>query len=247
MLKAQSLLADGRAIWHLVATRSGGATHQERLNQFYRGQADVYDEFRRRMLHGRQEMIERITIQPDSVWVDLGCGTGENLERFGERLSLFSHVHLVDLCEPLLNVTKERCRKLEGKSSFSIHEADATMLDLPSEQADLVTLSYSLTMIPDWFAVIDNAYRMLRRGGLIGVVDFFVSRKYVDHGDVRHGWMTRTGWPLWFQFDNVYLEPDRVAMLTRRFDMVSLSKHRGRIAYIPFFRVPYFVFVGRKQ
>jgi len=243
----QSLLNDSRAIWHLVAARSRGATHQERLNHFYGGQADIYDSFRKRMLHGRQEMVDSISVQPNSVWVDLGCGTGENLERFGERLSQFSHVHLVDLCEPLLNVARKRSGKLRGETSVQIHEADAATLDLPSGQADLVTLSYSLSMIPDWFAVIDNAYRMLRPGGMIGVVDFFVSRKHVDQGDVCHSWLTRTGWPIWFGFDNVDLGPDRLAMLTRRFAKVSLSKHRGHIAYIPLLRVPYFVFVGRKE
>lgn len=177
----QSLLNDSRAIWHLVAARSRGATHQERLNHFYGGQADIYDSFRK---------------------------------RFGERLSQFSHVHLVDLCELLLNVARKRSGKLRGETSVQIHEADAATLDLPSGQADLVTLSYSLSMIPDWFAVIDNAYRMLRPGGMIGVVD---------------------------------LGPDRLAMLTRRFAKVSLSKHRGHIAYIPLLQVPYFVFVGRKE
>ena len=48
----------------------------------------------------------------------------------------------------------------------------------PEAPVDVVTFSYSLTMIPDWFAAIENALRMLRPGGQIGVVDFYVSRKY---------------------------------------------------------------------
>jgi len=241
----ESIRSDSRALWHLLAASNRGETHRDRLNQFYRGQADVYDSFRKRMLHGRQEMIDALPIHDNSVWVDLGCGTGENLERFGDRLKWFSQVHLVDLCEPLLNVAKLRSDN-HPETSIQIHEADATVFDLPGERADLVTFSYSLTMIPDWFAAIDNALRLLKPGGLIGVADFFVSRKHVDKGDVRHGWLTRTGWPTWFAMDNVNLEPDRLAMLRRRFETVSLAQHRGHIAYIPFFKVPYFEFIGRK-
>jgi S-adenosylmethionine-diacylgycerolhomoserine-N-methlytransferase len=241
-----SILSDGRALWHILATPHRGSTHRERLNQFYGGQADVYDSFRKRMLHGRQEMIDSLDVRPQGVWVDMGCGTGENLERFGERLELFSGIYLVDLCDALLDVARRRSHSVSTAAPISIHAADATQFDLPGLKADLVTFSYSLTMIPDWFAAIDNAYRMLKPGGIIGVTDFFVSRKYVDPGDISHGWLTRTGWPIWFAMDNVCLEPDRMTMLRRKFETVSFSQHRGHIAYIPFFKVPYYVFVGRK-
>ncbi len=242
----QNVLTDGRALWHIVVAPNGGATHRERLNRFYRGQADLYDSFRKRMLHGRQEMIDALPIQPNSVWVDLGCGTGENVERFGDRLTSFSQIHLVDLCEPLLNVAKSRTAVRQAKVPIQIHEADATQFDLPGLQVDLVTFSYSLTMIPDWFAAIDNALRLLRPGGLIGVSDFFVSRKHVEKGEIWHGWLTRTGWPIWFGMDNVYIEPDRLMMLKRRFETEIFCPQRGYIAYIPFFKIPYYVFVGRK-
>jgi hypothetical protein len=38
--------------------------------------------------------------------------------------------------------------------------------------ADLVTCSYSLTMIPDWRRAIDVAYALLRDGGQMAVADF---------------------------------------------------------------------------
>ena len=55
---------------------------------------------------------------------------------------------------------------------------------------DVVTFSYSLTMIPDWFLAVDHAWRLLRPGGTIGVVDFYVSRKHPDPGWRRHPWST---------------------------------------------------------
>ena len=67
--------------------------------------------------------------------------------------------------------------------------------------ADVVTLSYALTMIPDWFRAVDNAWAMLRPGGVIGVADFYVSRRHPAAGHVRHGWAPRTLWPIWFGAD----------------------------------------------
>lgn len=245
MSATSSLRSDGRALFHILAASNRGETHRDRLDNFYQGQADVYDSFRKRMLHGRQEMIDALPLKADSVWIDLGCGTGENLERFGGRLKTFSQIHLVDLCTPLLNVARSRIDTISGPP-IHVHEADATQFDLPGGQADLVTFSYSLSMIPDWFAAIDNAMRLLRPEGVIGVSDFFVSRKHAHGSDVQHGWLTRTGWPIWFGMDNVSLEPDRLSMLRHRFEEISISQHRGKIAYIPFFKVPYYVFVGKK-
>jgi S-adenosylmethionine-diacylgycerolhomoserine-N-methlytransferase len=101
-------------------------------------------------------------------------------------------------------------------------------------------------MIPDWYAAVANAEAMLRPGGIIGVVDFYVSRKYPGDGMSRHGWPTRTFWPAWFSIDNVFLSPDHVPLLQQRFETVALSEDRSRIPYLPFGRVPYYVFLGRK-
>jgi S-adenosylmethionine-diacylgycerolhomoserine-N-methlytransferase len=125
-------------------------------------------------------------------------------------------------------------------------EADATIFQPPEGLVDVVTFSYSLTMIPDWFAAIENAWAMLRPGGLIGVVDFYVSRKYPQDGLKRHSWFTRSFWPIWFASDNVFPSPDHVPMLFRRFDPVHFDELRSKVPYLPLVRVPYYVFVGRK-
>jgi S-adenosylmethionine-diacylgycerolhomoserine-N-methlytransferase len=111
----------------------------------------------------------------------------------------------------------------------------------------VVTFSYSLTMIPDWFAAIENALAILKPGGVIGVVDFYVGRKYPTDGLARHGWITRTFWPTWFAMDNVFPSPDHVPFLHRHFDVLHFQEHKAKVPYIPFLRMPYYLFVGRKR
>jgi S-adenosylmethionine-diacylgycerolhomoserine-N-methlytransferase len=100
-------------------------------------------------------------------------------------------------------------------------------------------------MIPDWFRAIDRAHALLRPGGVIGVADFYVARKWPAAGMARHGALRRWFWPWWVSWDNVFLSPDVLPYLLSRFQTVRLDERLGRVPYLPF-RVPYYVFVGRK-
>lgn len=239
-----SLSSDLKTAWRLLTTRAKGDTHADRLESFYKAQANEYDGFRARLLHGRDELFTSIPVPAQGHWVDLGAGTGENAERIGDGLSHLAKLHLVDMCPSLLQKASQRITD-RGWTNVITHEADATTFD-PGTPVDVVTFSYSLTMIPDWFAAIDRAYEILKPGGLIGVVDFYTARKHASQHRKAHGWFTRTVWPAWFANDNVFLSADHLPYLTRRFERVHLTESRGKIPFIPFARVPYYQFLGRK-
>ena len=153
----------------------------------------------------------------------MGGGTGSNLEFFGERLGQLNRVYVVDLAPSLLKIAERRIAD-RGWSNVATVEADATRYRPPEAPVDVVTFSYSLTMIPDWFAAIENAVAMLKPGGQIGVVDFYVSRKHPEDGFRRHGFSTRNFWRTWFDGDNVFPSPDHVPFLHRRFERRTLRK-----------------------
>jgi len=240
------LISDLKILYRMAVKPIRGRTHQERLESFYSGQARGYDDFRKRLLQGRKEMWQHLAarVPPQADAIDMGGGTAANLEFIGESISSFRSITVVDLSPSLLAVARQRIAD-RGWGHVSTVEADATAWQ-PPEPVDLVTFSYSLTMIPDWFAAIDNARRMLKPGGLIGVVDFYVSRKYPEAGRKRHAWLTSVFWPIWFRSDNVFPSPDHVPYLHRRFEPLVLEEHRARIPYFPTSRVPYYIFVGRK-
>ena len=179
------------------------------------------------------------------VWVDMGGGTGSNVENLATDIEKLKKVYVVDLSESLLKVASERF-EARGWNNAEAVVADATKFRPPEGQADVVTFSYSLTMIPDWFAAIENALAMLKPGGHIGVVDFYVGRKYPAEGTKKHRWLSRTIWPPWFSTDNVFPSPDHLPFLRHHFEQVELVEERSRMPYVPFFRTPYYQFVGRK-
>jgi S-adenosylmethionine-diacylgycerolhomoserine-N-methlytransferase len=240
-----SVLSDLKILYHMAVKPVRGKDHAARLESFYSGQAGAYDDFRRRLLQGREELFTSLPVPEQGVWVDMGGGTGSNLEYLGPPLGRLAKAYVVDLSTSLLKVAGDRIEH-NGWKNVEAVEADATLFRPAEGQADVVTFSYSLTMIPDWFAALENALAMLKPGGLVGVVDFYVSRKFPADGRTRHGWSTRWFWPLWFASDNVFLSSDHVPYLQRHFEAVSFHEHRAKVPYLPLGRVPYYRFVGRK-
>ncbi|MFO1019739.1 MAG: class I SAM-dependent methyltransferase [Planctomycetales bacterium] len=239
-----SFFSDVNTLFKMVFHPIRGKTHSERLESFYANQASGYDDYRKRLLQGREEMYQSLPIQQGDTLLDMGGGTGANLEFLGDRIQLFSQIQLVDLSTSLLKVARERFQA-RGWTNVATVEADATQYR-PTFTPDLMTFSYSLTMIPDWFAAIDHALDLLKPGGTIGVVDFYVSRKYPAEGHIRHSQATQFFWPTMFRNDNVYPSPDHVPYLHRKFVPQKFVEARARVPFMPGFRVPYYIFIGKK-
>lgn len=153
----------------------------------------------------------------------------------------FSSVYLVDLSPSLCEVARKRFARLgwnvnvvcQDARSFRLEDHlkhpsdDRAVVSTPvayplngSEQkirADLITMSYSLSMIPDYYSVVDSISGLLAPFGLLGVVDFYVQsivetagRNYIGGSFNRHvNWLSRVIWRSWFDCDRVGLEAAR--------------------------------------
>ena len=150
-----ALRSEARVLYNIALKPVAGDTHKARLESFYGHQAGDYDAFRKRLLTGREELMADVAARASSkggVWVDMGGGTGANLEMLGdEAVMSFAKVYVVDLCGPLLDVARKKCEE-HGWHNVEVVEGDATTW-APEEgfgQVDVLTFSYSLTMIVDW-------------------------------------------------------------------------------------------------
>ena len=204
-----------------------------RLQQFYAPQAEAYDDFRERLLKGRRELIGRLDLPERARVVELGAGTGRNLDHFGDRLTELESFELVDLCPALLAEARKRAAV---HPNVRVVQADATTFRPPSA-VDCVIFSYSLTMIPDWRAALDNALAMLKPQGQLAVVDFTVSP--------RQGWLASTFWRRWFAHDGVHLDERHAAALRALCSPHSFEERRTPVPYLPGLRVPFYLFIGR--
>ena len=241
-----SFMSDLRILWHLLSAKAGeNANHQERLEAFYSGQRDAYDSFRNRLLHGREELMRILPLpEKGGTLLDMGGGTGSNIEALGIRLETLKSASVLDLCPSLLQVANKRIQQHGWTNVDAIH-GDATKY-IPPCPVDVITFSYSLTMIPDWFKAIRHAWEILKPGGILGVVDFYIPRKFPEIGKSSISPMGRVFWPAWFGYDNVFLSPDHLPFLADQFDSEVIEERRGKVPYMLWLKAPYYLYIGRK-
>ncbi|MEO1792901.1 MAG: class I SAM-dependent methyltransferase [Cyanobacteria bacterium J06629_19] len=250
-----SLMADLKTLYHLIKPTQG-STHAERLESFYSGQAEQYDHFRQRLLHGRGALYQQLTEQHQSslspvndnaghIWIDCGGGTGAAFESIQPSLTKFEQIFIVDLCDSLLDIARDRITQNHWTNVTPIR-SDITQFTPPSGLASIITFSYALTMMPNWFAAIDWAYQWMQPGGYIGVVDFFIAHKHPATYQTQQSWLSRNFWQLWFAADNVFLSADHSGYLHHRFTPVSYAENRAKIPYLLGLKAPYYQFIGQK-
>lgn len=162
-------------------------------------------------------------------------------------LDQFEAIYLVDLCDPLLEVAR---RRLARFSNVHIVKGDATVLSLAVDRVDVVTMSYSLSMIPPYFKVVDRVLEILGPEGLIAVVDFFTSNKEnSSNGEPnRQGSIiNRIFWKTWFEFDHVDLNPARRDYLEHKFETIKSLSCRNNFVIPYIVSIPYYIYLGQRQ
>eukprot|EP00195_Chlamydomonas_chlamydogama_P005703 CAMPEP_0202899678 /NCGR_PEP_ID=MMETSP1392-20130828/7850_1 /ASSEMBLY_ACC=CAM_ASM_000868 /TAXON_ID=225041 /ORGANISM="Chlamydomonas chlamydogama, Strain SAG 11-48b" /LENGTH=653 /DNA_ID=CAMNT_0049585927 /DNA_START=166 /DNA_END=2127 /DNA_ORIENTATION=- len=236
---------------HMWFGSKKGDDHAARLENFYGPQAKAYDKFRANFLWGRKPMLAacaaRLAGRSNLIWVDLGGGTGENVDMMAQYLPLenFKSIYVVDLCHSLCEIAKSKV-KAKGWRNVHVVEADACTFQPPEGTATLITFSYSLSMIPPFHSVIDGALSYLHPDGFCGVTDFFVSSKY-DLPMRQMSWARRFFWRSIFDIDNIDLGPERRAYLEQKLERVWEINSQGSIPYVPYLRAPYYIWIGRHR
>ncbi|KAK5384212.1 hypothetical protein LTS13_002405 [Exophiala xenobiotica] len=236
---------------------------QSALESFYAAQANVYDATRKRLLRGREEILAILAAQLQArsasnqarkpVWYDIGGGTGYNIEAMDKLVGVdgfFEHVFMVDLSTSLCEIARERVRQ-NGWKNVTVLCQDARTIACTASSADLITMSYSLSMIPDFYGVVDLVSGFLAPNGIIGIVDFYVqsivdisSRNYIGGTFNRHvNWVGRMFWRTWFDADRVNLDGGRRDYVEYRFGTILSASERNYLLG----GIPYYIFIGCRR
>jgi betaine lipid synthase len=131
----------------------------------------------------------------------------------------FQAVYVVDLSPSLCKVAEARFERLGWKNVKVIcqdarhfrladYVADGGEKSAPADTGvDLITLSFALSMIPEYYPVIDSLATLLSTEGIIGACDFYVqnqldyrSRNYTGGVIDRHcNFWSRIFWRTFFE------------------------------------------------
>ncbi len=137
---------------------SGPRSQQDALESFYETQAGVYDVTRKALLKGREDMLALVAAQlahrwevedqvakasgapvrAKRIWVDVGGGTGWNIEAMAAYVDVptfFASVYLVDFSPSLCTVARRRFARL-GWTNVHVICEDARKFRLEDHEPD---------------------------------------------------------------------------------------------------------------
>lgn len=145
------------------------------MDRLYRHQRHIYDLTRKHYLLGRDRLIAGLQPPPGSRVLEIGCGTARNLVLAARR---YPDVEFygIDISFEMLETARKAIVRERLTAHIQLAQADATRFDpallfgVPSFAR--IFVSYSLSMIPAWPAVLATATHWLAPCGELHIVDF---------------------------------------------------------------------------
>ena len=150
------------------------ASSMHPMDRMYRHQRHIYDLTRKWYLLGRDDMIAALAPRAGDRVLEIGCGTGRNLVVAASRYPQ-ARFYGVDVSGQMLCSAQRAVARASLTQRIALARADATA-SLTSVFAvtayERIFISYALSMIPTWPAVIDGAIAALAPAGELHIVDF---------------------------------------------------------------------------
>lgn len=145
------------------------------MDRIYRHQRHIYDASRKFYLLGRDAAIAALQPPPGGSVLEIGCGTGRNLIRIAGLYPGRDCCGL-DVSSAMLSTARRSVQRAGLAGTIRLAQADATGFEAHAlfgrAAFDRIIISYALSMIPPWRAVVQEALRRLEPGGALHIVDF---------------------------------------------------------------------------
>jgi S-adenosylmethionine-diacylgycerolhomoserine-N-methlytransferase len=145
------------------------------MDSIYRRQRHIYDLSRKYYLLGRDRLLADLEPPAGSPVLEIGCGTGRNLIEAARRYPRTRFFGL-DISTEMLTSAIDAIARAGLAPRVRVTHADAGDFDpfklFGTFLFDRIFISYSLSMMPHWPAVLDHAAAVLAHNGELHIVDF---------------------------------------------------------------------------
>ncbi len=188
----------------------------ERVRRLQDKQAPKYDRqmgfFERILFGGGREWV---CSQARGQVLELACGTARNLPFYPAQVELTG----IELSSEMLAIAQQRSRELARNADLRL--GDAQRLEFSDGSFDTVTCTLGFCTIPDPRAAAAEAFRVLRPGGQLLMLEHVRSQASA----VRFGQQLLEPLTMRFEADHLLREPlDYLASVGFEVDVVERSK-----------------------
>lgn len=133
----------------------------------------------------RRHAVDALDLKANQTVLNVPCGTGQNFEYFQEYLKNTGLIIGIDLSPGMLEKAEAKCRR-SGWTNIRLFNANVLDVDEawvkknvgdPSPVAvDAVLCDLGLSGFPEWQKVIDRLLGLLKPGGKIVIMDWYLDK-----------------------------------------------------------------------
>ena len=200
------------------------------MNKYYQNQAKNYDAYRFNMLHGKKNMMYGIPFKKDMNILVLAGGTGDILDYITDFIPQCKEITISDISTPMIKEARNKINKYKWTNVKAIVN-DATKLQ-EKNKYDLIIISYSITMIPDWEKALINCKNALKNNGYLACSDFTI--------DIKQNWINQQFWKFIFSLSHIKLSTLHIHKLKKLFNIKYKRIEYGDFPIVPFLKCPYY-------
>jgi|TARA_B100001113_G_scaffold38405_1_gene27263 demethylmenaquinone methyltransferase/2-methoxy-6-polyprenyl-1,4-benzoquinol methylase len=147
------------------------------VNDVFSGVANNYDIMNDVMSLGihriwKNLMMDWLAPRPGQNLIDVAGGTGDIGKRFLDRCKGNAEVKIVDFTQEMISFGKRKTEDYRYKNQLAWFCADAMRLPFSNNNFHSYTISFGLRNVLDINKALEEAYRVLRPGGRILILEF---------------------------------------------------------------------------
>ena len=173
-----------------------------------------------------EEIARHVTLAPETVLLEFGCGTGLVSMYFQPHVT---QVHLVDTSQGMLDIVQEKMAQ-DDIRNMTLHCGEIAELDLPHAHFDLIYTLMALHHVRDIAPVLQAFHTLLKPGGTlcIGDLEEEDGSFHGPNADVHKGFDTG-------KLGKMLARAGFTAMHSQRMDVIEKQDAGGKAHAYPVF------------